>query len=301
MIIGLTGATGFIGGKIIDLALRRGHEVIAFTRDPRRTIPGCEMRAFSLDAAPDIAGCEAFIHLAGEPVVGLWTAAKKRRIVESRVLGTRRVVEAINAARDKPEVLLNGSAIGFYGDRGDAELTETAPAGAGFLAETVQAWEAEAYRAEGVRIVTLRTAVVLGKHSGALPPMTFVFKLGLGGPLGDGRQWMSWIHLDDLAQLALFAIENLDIRGPLNAAAPWPVRNGDFTKALAQTLRRPALFRVPAFLLRATLGGFSRELLDSKRVLPATALDHGFRFRFPDLQPALFNLLGGAPAGSGSV
>ena len=292
MHIGLTGATGFIGGKIIDLALRRGHEIIAFTRDPRRTIPGCEMRAFSLDTVPDILGCEAIIHLAGEPVVGLWTAAKKRRIVESRVLGTRRIVEAINAAREKPEVLLSGSAIGFYGDRGDEELLETAPAGTGFLAETVQAWEAEAQRAEGIRTVLLRTALVLGKHGGALPPMTPIFKLGLGGPLGDGRQWMSWIHLDDLAHLALFAIENLDLRGPLNGSAPWPARNADFTKALAHALRRPAFLRIPAFALRAALGGFAHELLDSKRVLPAAALDHGFRFQFPDLAPALANLLG---------
>lgn len=292
MHIGLTGATGFIGGKIIDLALRRGHEIVAFTRDPSRTIPGCAMRAFSLDAPPDISGCEAIIHLAGEPVVGLWTAAKKRRIVESRVLGTRRIVEAINAAREKPEVLLNGSAIGFYGDRGEDELLETAPAGHGFLAETVQAWEAEAQRAEGLRVVTLRTAVVFGKNGGALPMMRPIFKLGFGGPLGDGRQWMSWIHLDDLAQLALFAIENLDLRGPLNGSAPWPARNADFTKTLAQTLHRPAFLRVPAFALRATLGGFSHELLDSKRVLPATALDHGFRFQFPDLAPALANLFG---------
>ncbi len=292
MHIGLTGATGFIGGKIIDLALRRGHEIVAFTRDPSRTIPGCAMRAFSLDAPPDISGCEAIIHLAGEPVVGLWTAAKKRRIVESRVLGTRRIVEAINAAREKPEVLLNGSAIGFYGDRGEDELLETAPAGHGFLAETVQAWEAEAQRAEGLRVVTLRTAVVFGKNGGALPMMRPIFKLGLGGKLGNGRQWMSWIHLDDLAQLALFAIENLDLRGPLNGSAPWPARNADFTKTLAQTLHRPAFLRVPAFALRATLGGFSHELLDSKRVLPATALDHGFRFQFPDLAPALANLFG---------
>ena len=291
MTIGLTGATGFIGGKISDLALRRGHEVVAFTRDPSRKIPGCAMRAFSLDAVPNIAGCEAIIHLAGEPVVGLWTAAKKRRIVESRVLGTRRIVEAINAAREKPEALLSGSAIGFYGDRGDEELLETAPAGRGFLAETVQAWEAEAQRAEGVRTVTLRTAIVLGKHGGALMPLTPLFKLGLGGPLGDGHQWMSWIHLDDLAQLALFAIENLDLRGPLNGSAPWPARNADFTKALASVLHRPAFFRVPAFVLRATLGGFADELLDSKRVLPAAALDHGFRFQFPDLAPALANLL----------
>jgi uncharacterized protein (TIGR01777 family) len=250
------------------------------------------MRSFSLRAPPDITGCEAIAHLAGEPVVGLWTAAKKRRIVESRVLGTRRLVEAINTAGVKPEVLLSGSAIGFYGDRGETELTETSPAGTGFLAETVQAWEAEAQHAEGVRVVTLRTALVLGKHGGALAPMTPIFKLGLGGPLGHGHQRMSWIHLDDLAQLTLFAIENLDVHGPLNGSAPWPARNADFIQTLARILHRPAFFRVPAFALRATLGGFSHELLDSKRVFPAAALDHGFRFQFPELAPALKNLLG---------
>ena len=292
MLIGLTGATGFIGRKIIDIALRRGHEIAAFTRDPRRAIPGCEMRAFSLERPPVIAGCEAFIHLAGEPVVGIWTAEKKRRITESRVIGTRRVVEAINAAREKPEVLLSGSAIGFYGDRGEEELTETSPCGRGFLADTTQAWEAEAQRVEGVRLVLLRTSLVLGKHGGALAPLAPIFRLGLGGPLGDGRQWMSWIHLHDLAQLALFAIENLDLRGPLNGSAPWPARNADFTRTLAATLHRPAFFRVPAFALRAALGGFSHELLDSKRVLPAAALGHGFGFQFPELAPALKNLLG---------
>jgi hypothetical protein len=292
MLIGLTGATGFIGRKIIDIALRRGHEIAAFTRDPRRAIPGCEMRAFSLERPPVIAGCEAFIHLAGEPVVGIWTAEKKRRITESRVIGTRRVVEAINAAREKPEVLLSGSAIGFYGDRGEEELTETSPCGRGFLADTTQAWEAEAQRVEGVRLVLLRTSLVLGKHGGALAPLAPIFRLGLGGPLGDGRQWMSWIHLHDLAQLALFAIENLDLRGPLNGSAPWPARNADFTRTLAATLHRPAFFRVPAFALRAALGDFAHELLDSKRVLPAAALGHGFGFQFPELAPALKNLLG---------
>jgi uncharacterized protein (TIGR01777 family) len=250
------------------------------------------MRAFSLERPPVIAGCEAFIHLAGEPVVGIWTAEKKRRITESRVIGTRRVVEAINAAREKPEVLLSGSAIGFYGDRGEEELTETSPCGRGFLADTTQAWEAEAQRVEGVRLVLLRTSLVLGKHGGALAPLAPIFRLGLGGPLGDGRQWMSWIHLHDLAQLALFAIENLDLRGPLNGSAPWPARNADFTRTLAATLHRPAFFRVPAFALRAALGDFAHELLDSKRVLPAAALGHGFGFQFPELAPALKNLLG---------
>lgn len=291
MNIGITGATGFIGKKIIDLALRRGHEVIAFTRDHRNSIPGCEIRPFSIHQPPNIRGCEALIHLAGEPVVGLWTPAKKRRIVESRILGTRQVVEAINATNEKPEVFLSSSAIGFYGNRGDEELSETAPVGQGFLAETTQAWEAEAALAKDVRGITLRTSIVLGNHGGALRPLAPIFKLALGGPLGDGRQWMSWIHLHDLARLALFAIENLQVQGPLNGSAPWPVRNAEFTETLAKTLRRPAIFRVPASLLRLALGDFSHELLDSKRVVPSSALDHGFPFEFSELSPALKNLL----------
>jgi len=291
MTLAITGATGFIGRALIDHALRRGHEVIAFTRDPRRSIPGCEMRAFALDTAPDITGCDAIIHLAGESVVGLWTPAKKRRIVESRVEGTRRVVEAITRADTKPEVLVCGSAIGFYGDGGERELTEQSPAGVGFLAETVLAWEGEAARVEGVRTVLIRTGIVLGRGGGALRVMAPAFRAGLGGRLGSGQQWMSWIHLEDEVRLLLFAVENLDIRGPLNATAPWPVRNAEFTRSLAAALRRPAFLPVPAFALRV-LGDFSNELLDSKRVLPAATLDHGYGFRFPELSPALRDLVG---------
>jgi uncharacterized protein (TIGR01777 family) len=291
MIIGLTGATGFIGRRIIDLALQRGHEIVGFTRDPRRNLSGCEMRKFSLEAPPDLRGCEAVIHLAGESVLGLWTTAKKRRIRESRVHGTRRVVEAIVALNEPPEVLVCGSAIGFYGDAGDAELTEGSPAGATFLAQTCQAWERAALAAARCRVVLLRTGIVLGRTGGALRAMTPVFRVGLGGRIGSGQQWMSWIHLDDEARLALFAIENLDVSGPLNATAPWPLRNADFTRTLARTLRRPAFCRVPAFALRL-LGDFSHELLDSKRVVPAAATEHGFGFQFPELEPALKNLLG---------
>jgi len=292
MYIGLTGATGFIGGKLIDLALRRGHEIIAFTRHPEARIPGCEMRPFSLDRPPDLRGCEAVVHLAGESVVGLWTQAKKERILKSRVEGTRRIVEAISTLDTPPEVFVCGSAIGFYGDSGEAELTEVTPPGEGFLSETVRAWEAEALRAERTRTVLLRTGLVLGQGAGTLGAMAPVFRAGLGGPMGDGRQWMSWIHLEDEARLILFALENLDVHGPLNATAPWPVRNADFTQILAKTLHRPAIFRVPAFALRLALRDFSHELLDSKRVLPAAALEHGFGFQFSELEPALKNLLG---------
>jgi uncharacterized protein len=292
MTIGITGASGFIGRRIIDLALGRGHEVTAFSRHPQRGIPGCEMRLFSLDAAPDLSGCDAVIHLAGESVVGLWTREKMRRIRESRVLGTRRVVEAIHASARPPEVFVSGSAIGFYGSSGDTELTETSPGGiSGFLPETSRAWEAEAMKAKGTRVVLLRTGLVLGKDGGMLGAMAPIFRAGLGAQMGDGQQWMSWIHLQDEAMLALFAVENLDLRGPVNATAPWPVRNSEWTQTLARALRRPAFLRVPAFALKP-LGEFSHELLDSKRVVPAVATEHGFRFRFPELAPALKDLLG---------
>jgi len=291
MKIGLTGASGFLGSRLVDLALGRGHEVIAFTRTPDRSIPGCTMRTFSLETPPDIAGCDALIHLAAESPIGLWTAAKKRRIRESRALGTRRIVEAIAAASAKPEVLVNVSAIGFYGDRGEQDLTESLPAGQGFLAETVQAWEAEASQVQASRVVLLRTALVLGRTGGALPIMALPFRFGLGAQLGDGRQWMSWIHLEDWARLALFAVENLDLHGPVNAAAPWPVRNADYTRLLARQLHRPAFLRAPAFLLRAVLGDFSRELLESKRVLPGVACEQGFGFQFPEIESTLKDLL----------
>ncbi len=292
MYIGLTGATGFIGRKIVDLALNRGHEIIAFSRNPASSIPGCEMRLYSLEKPLDLSGCDAVIHLAGESVIGLWTESKKEKIRDSRVLGTRHVVEAINASEKPPEVFVCGSAIGFYGDSGDREITEGAGHGNDFLATTTQAWEAEAAKTRPeTRVVLLRTGIVLGKNGGALSTMAPVFRAGLGGQIGNGQQFMSWIHLTDEAMLALFAVENLDIRGPLNATAPWPVRNGEFTKELAKVLRRPAFFRVPAFALRP-LGEFSHELLDSKRVVPAMATEHGFRFQFSELGPALKDLLG---------
>ncbi|HEX8312096.1 MAG TPA: TIGR01777 family oxidoreductase [Chthoniobacteraceae bacterium] len=292
MTIGLTGVTGFLGQQLLDVAIRRGHQVIGFSRTPERKINGCdETRRFSLEEPPDVTGCDAIVHLAGEPIFGVWTPAKKRRIVESRVLGTRRIVEAINAASEPPEVLVSGSAIGIYGDAGETELTESAPRGEGFLPETTSAWEAEATNVQKARLVLLRTSIVLGKGAGALGVMAPAFRAGLGGRLGTGRQWMSWIHLRDWTKLALFAVENLDLQGPLNATAPWPVRNSEFTRHLAATLRRPAFLPVPAFALRL-LGDFSHELLDSKRVVPAAATEHAFGFEFPELAPALKDLLG---------
>jgi uncharacterized protein (TIGR01777 family) len=288
MQLALTGATGFVGRHVIRLAVRRGFEVVAFTRDSARPVGDCiETRKFSTDAPPDLAGCDAVIHLAGENVAGLWTRKKMQRIRDSRILGTRQIAAAIEAMPQPPEVLVSASATGYYSD-GEDELTEDSPCGTGFLAETCRAWEAEALAAEKrCRVVRTRIGMVLGKTGGALRMMLPFFRLGLGARVGNGRQWMPWIHAEDLAALLLFAVENLDARGAINATAPWPARNADFTRALARALHRPAFLAVPAFVLRMFLGEFSRELLGSKRALPAAAAALGFGFRFPELAPAL--------------
>lgn len=293
MQLALTGATGFVGRHVIRLAVRRGYEVVAFTRDPSRPVHDCiATRKFSTDAPPDLSGCEAVIHLAGENVAGLWTRGKMQRIRESRILGTRRVVEAIRASSHPPDVLVSASATGIYADSDEAELTEDSPCGTDFLAETCREWEGEARAAEpDCRTVCARTGLVLGKGGGVLRMMLPLFRLGLGARLGSGRQWLPWIHAEDLANLLIYAVENLDVRGALNATAPWPVRNAEFTAALARSLRRPAFLAVPAFVLRLLLREFSRELLGSKRVLPAVAAAHGFGFRFPELAPALADIV----------
>ena len=292
MKIGITGVTGLIGRHIAALARSRGHEVIRFARHPEQA--GAGLRPFSIDQAPDVTGCDAIVNLAGESVVGLWTPAKRRAIRESRVLGTQRIVEAIQQAEKPPRILVSASATGFYGNTGDTPTDETCPPGTGFLAQVCKEWEAEALKAaqSGTRVVLLRTGMVLAKDAGALPAMLPVFRLGLGGNLGTGRQWVSWIHIQDEAALALAAVENTAIQGPLNATAPNPVRNADFTRSLAGKLNRPAFFKVPAFALRAAAGGFSAELLESRRVIPVAATKAGFAFRFPVLEGALADLLG---------
>ncbi len=292
MILGITGASGFVGKRLIQAATRQGFEVIGFSRNPAAPVSGCvETRRFSLDETPDFNGCEAIIHLAGENVSGLWTAAKKRRIRDSRVIGARRVAEGIRAAKVRPEVLVGASAIGFYGNKGETDITEESPRGSGFLADVCVENEAELAVAEpNCRVVRARIGLVFGA-GGALAVMRPLFKLGLGGPVGNGQQWMSWIHVEDAVSLLLFAVRNLDIRGPLNITTPWPVRNSDFTKTLARSVRRPAIFRAPAFALRFFLREFADELLWSRRILPAVATAEGFRFQFPELtESVLANL-----------
>lgn len=293
MRLALTGATGFVGRHFIRAAVHRGFEVVAFTRDPSRVVHDCvEVRGFTLDTVPNFRDCDAVVHLAGESIVGLWTSRKKKAVRESRIQGTRRVVEGIKALPHPPEVLVSASAIGLYADGADSELDERAPVGDGYLAQTCALWEAESAAAKDVtRVVNPRISNVLGRDGGMIRALKPLFRLGLGGRLGSGKQWMPWIHVDDLVGMMLFAVENLDVRGPLNAAAPWPVRNADFTRTLARTLHRPAFFHVPAFALRLLFRDFGRAMVASQRVVPAAALDAGYGFRFPELEPTLKDVL----------
>lgn len=293
----VTGATGFIGRALCATLKERGIPVTALGRRPDKTkaaVPGVKdvwRWRPRMEPAPAAAiqGAGAVIHLAGGSVAGRWNADKKRVIRESRVVGTRHLVEAIGDAKSKPGVLVCASAVGYYGDRGEDELTEESGPGKDFLAEVCQAWEAEARRAEefGVRVVMLRTGIVLGLAGGALKQMLLPFKLGLGGPLGNGKQWMSWVHIDDVVGIILHALEKPNVKGPVNVTAPNPVRNSEFTKTLAGTLRRPAFLPVPAFGLKILLGEFADVLLASQRVLPKRIRESGYSFRHAALDEAL--------------
>ena len=295
MKVGITGATGFIARHLIATLHSRGHEPVAYARSSGKPVAGCvEMRLLPSDAPPDVSGLDAVVNLAGESIIGPWTAAKRRRILESRVGTTRRLVAALRATPAGPRILLNASAVGIYGDRGDEPLTEQSPHGTGFLADACRDWEACAHEAGdgGVRVACVRIGYAVGRDGGAFPPVHQAFKLGLGGRLGGGRQWMPPVHVDDVAGLFVHLLETPDAAGALNAACPHPVRNADFTRAVAHALHRPALLPAPAFLLRAVLGDLSHLMLDSARVLPERTLDSGFRFRFPTIAEMLADVCG---------
>ncbi len=287
MRIGITGARGFIGPHFAKLATAQGHLAVAFSRTPAPTPGFVETRAFSQDAIPDLSGLDAIVHLAGESIMGLWTPAKKRRILSSRVEGTRRIAEALNALPGPPPVFVCGSAIGYYGDTGEREVEESSAAGDGFLAEVAQAWEQEASQAARARTAIVRTGFVVGPDGGAMKLIKPVFRLGLGGNLGSGRQWMSCIHVDDVAGIILHAIEQPSVRGPLNAVLPEPARNAEFTRTLGRAMRRPAILPAPALALKIGLGELSHLMLDSQRVKPAATLASGYIHRYPTLAAAL--------------
>ena len=293
MNIGITGASGFLGRHVVQDALTRGHRVTPFSRRVGKPIPGCEsVRSFGPDV--DLSGIEAIIHLAGESILGLWTKEKRNKILRSRIDGTRWIVDAIGQTRNRPSVLVSASGTGIYGNRGEETLTESSStASTGFLAEVAAIWEAEGSKTEasGVRYVPVRIALVLGKNGGAMPLLKGIFQSGLGGKLGSGKQWMPWIHITDVAALFLHALETQSVRGPMNGAAPNPIRNEEFTKVMGELLKRPTLFATPEFALRMLPGDQASLLLDSQRIVPDKALRTGFRFRFPDLRTALADIL----------
>lgn len=297
----VAGGTGFIGKALCDALLAERHAVTVLTRSiEERRRDAVSSNAVSWNGRTVgawqalIDGCDAVINLAGENIAeGRWSEARKKRLVDSRLESTRALVTAIQNSARKPKLLLNASAIGIYGDRGEEPVDEGSAPGSDFLARLCADWESEARRAEsaGCRVALLRTGIVLGPGGGALAKMLPPFKLGLGGPLGSGRQWMSWISLDDEVGLIIHALQG-SLSGPINLVAPAPARNADFAKALGRALHRPAVLPAPAFALKLALGEMSELLLGGQKVVPKKALESGYRFQHPTLESALKASLG---------
>jgi len=294
MRIAITGSSGFIGSALVVALRAAGHEPIPIVRRaPKAGEVEWDPDSGRLDPAK-LEGVDAAVNLAGEKIAGRWTADKKQRIRESRLRGTKLLVDTLSGLNSKPSVLLSASAVGIYGDRGDEVLTESSPPGAGFLAELGVEWEAEANRAaaSGIRVVNPRLGIVLDKHGGALKEMLRPFRMGVGGVLGSGRQYMSWIALEDTVRAFLHLLENQTVSGPVNVAAANPCTNRDFTKALGSALHRPTLIPVPPFALRMLFGEMADEaLLASVRVMPARLHESGFHFNHPDVQSAIRDAL----------
>ncbi|HET9721386.1 MAG TPA: TIGR01777 family oxidoreductase [Solirubrobacteraceae bacterium] len=300
----VTGATGLIGQAVVHELRARGEEVVALSRDAQRArrqlgadvevVAWADPLSMPLPESA-LAGADSVIHLLGEPIAQRWSEEVKRRIRDSRVLGTRNVVAGLLAVPEarRPRVLVSQSAVGYYGPRGQEELTEAAPPGTDFLAGVVKAWEAEAQAAEdmGLRVVLTRTGVVLDARGGALAKMLPPFRAGIGGPVGSGRQYLPWIHLDDVVGALLFCLDHDTASGAVNLSAPSPPTNRDFSRALGRALHRPAFMPVPPVALRLLYGEMAEIVLEGQRAVPARLLELGYGFRHPDLDGALRDAL----------
>ncbi len=289
----IVGVTGFVGRGLPALLAEKGVACTGISRAGTGSLAGVDR--WQTPETLDLAGHQAVINLAGEPIDQRWTDEKRRRFHESRVGVTGRVVDAIRRlpADERPKVLVNASAVGIYGDRGDQLITESSSIGSGYLAGLCSDWEEATLEAEslGVRVVRIRIGIVLGRDGSAFKKLLLVFKSGIGGKLGSGQQWMPWIHLDDLRASFLHAVFSETLHGPVNGTSPTPERNADLTRKLAAALHRPAIFAVPGFALKLVLGGFGGALLAGQRALPAALEADGFRFKFPTLESALTDLI----------
>ena len=305
MKVAITGATGFVGSRLVEKLHTEGHQILVLTRNPTRaqqqfpalTFPKVEIIAYTpLESGAwqtAISGYDGIVNLAGAPIAdSRWTPERKREILDSRQIGTRKIVEAIAQAPERPVVLVNSSAIGFYGTSETATFDETSSSGSDFLAEVCQAWEAEAQKvkAVGTRLVILRTGIVLGK-GGAVAKMLLPFRLFAGGPIGSGRQWFSWIHREDLVSLILQALTQPSFEGAYNATAPHPVRMSEFSQVLGEVMQRPSWLPVPSFALEALLGDAAQVVLQGQQVLPKRTEATGFQYQFPQVKPALAEVL----------
>lgn len=300
MKVTVTGATGLIGTALVAALKERGDEVTVLSRNPDQAARELGVEAVAWDPmaepapSPAISGRDGVVHLAGEPVAQRWTESVKRSIRASRDLGTANLVAGIAASEPRPGVLVSSSAVGYYGKHGAEIIDESAPAGNDFLAEVCVEWERRARAAEelGLRVVIVRTGVVLDSGGGALKTMLPPFRAGVGGPVAGGRQYMPWIHLDDIVGIYLAALDGEGWSGPVNGTAPEPVTNADFSKALGRALGRPAIFPVPAFAIRTLYGEMAEIVTEGQRAVPARTLESGYVFQQPELDAALRSALG---------
>ncbi|MBD2429739.1 MULTISPECIES: TIGR01777 family oxidoreductase [Fischerella] len=305
MKVAVSGATGFVGSRLVEQLHKAGHRVLVLTRNithaqkvfPNKAFSNIEIVAYTPTVSGTwqeaIATCDGVVNLTGEPIgEGRWTPERKQEILNSRKLTTQKIVEAIAKANPKPSVLVNTSAIGYYGTSETATFDETSPSGNDFLAQVCQAWEAEATKVTeaGVRLVILRFGIVLGL-GGALGKMITPFKLFAGGPIGSGKQWFSWIHIDDLVNLIIQALTKPEMSGVYNATAPHPVRMSELSTTMGKVMHRPSWLPVPDFAIEALLGDGAVVVLEGQQVLPKRTLESGFEFQYPDLQPALETIL----------